>query len=564
MTTDSLKTLSLRRSYMKKKSSSSKKNQKKYRISSNKTKKASKKNSLMTYYSNLSKVYKNTILSKLLQRFLKHSSAMNSKYPYMEITACIFAQFNPVNLKLVNAISMKPYIFFKNTENAVGKYYKDIHPVDLYYTSIVCGCAYKNDVLIGLMVTMLNDKNIDGNLIRNILKTLLSGYIPKNDIMEGGIDWRKVIFPLIFIANLIYFLIQCNHFYYSTRNLMIEMKEGKTLGLLNTLKEISDNSEVLRKCVQYNDVHPVTKTQELFSKVFAEMGNDVYKKFTNINSVYNCLENPITANEIIQESEWMSASMNAEKIIEVDEIIEKKPIVPIMKEFGTMTMDEVSSKSLINIDTKNPLVVFGEDISYINELSTVQKEKINKGLIDILEVAKTKKTYKEVLEYLDDLAEPENDKLAQQLLDNDDFIQYAAQENERREKFKDMYKINIRDTSLIGMMVTITGAVTEVFFKYSHAPFLDIINAFRSKFNQYIRMIRGKYNAYTDLIEDVTVELENLNVKVKITSEKLVNILVSGFMLSGQIVGISYYGLIRFKNRNLRRIANGNANLIEN
>jgi hypothetical protein len=507
MTTDSLKTLSLRRSYMKKKSSSSKKNQKKYRISSNKTKKASKKNSLMTYYSNLSKVYKNTILSKLLQRFLKHSSAMNSKYPYMEITACIFAQFNPVNLKLVNAISMKPYIFLKNTENAVGKYYKDIHPVDLYYASIVCGCAYKNDVLIGLMVTMLNDKNVDGNLIRNILKTLLSGYIPKNDIMEGGIDWRKVIFPLIFIANLIYFLYQSIHFYYSTQNLVIEMNEGKTLGLLNTLKEISDNSEVLRKCVQYNDVHPVTKTQELFSKVFAEMGNDVYKKFTNINSVYNCLENPITANEIIQESEWMSASMNAEKIIEVDEIIEKKPIVPIVKEFGTMTMDEVSSKSLINIDTKNPLVVFGQDISYINELSTVQREKMNKGLIDILEVVKTKKTYKEVLEYLDDLAEPENDKLAQQLLDNDDFIQYAAQENERREKFKDMYKINIRDTSLIGMMVTITGAVTEVFFKYSHAPFLDIINAFRSKFNDYIRMIRGKYNAYTDLIEDVTVEL---------------------------------------------------------
>jgi hypothetical protein len=116
MTSDSLKTLSLRRSYMKKKSSSSKKNQKKNTIYSNKTKKASKKNSLMTYYSNLSNIYKNTIQSKFLQRFLKHSSEINSKYPYMEITACIFAQFNPVNLKLVNAISEKPSIFFKKSK----------------------------------------------------------------------------------------------------------------------------------------------------------------------------------------------------------------------------------------------------------------------------------------------------------------------------------------------------------------------------------------------------------------------------------------------------------------
>jgi hypothetical protein len=564
MTSDSLKTLSLRRSYMKKKSSSSKKNQKKNTIYSNKTKKASKKNSLMTYYSNLSNIYKNTIQSKFLQRFLKHSSEINSKYPYMEITACIFAQFNPVNLKLVNAISEKPSIFFKNTKNAVGKYYKDIHPVDLYCTSIVCGCAYKNDVLIGLMIAMLNDKNIDGKIIRKILNRLLTGYIPKEQIMEGGIDWKNVIISLIFIANLIYFLIQCNHFYYSTRNLMIEMKEGKTLGLLNTLKELSDNSEVLRKCIDFTDRHPPTKTQELFSKVFIGMGNDVYEKFTNINSVYNCLEDPLMTNEIIRESQWMSASMNGETEIIIEEPIENKPNLPVMKKFGTMTMDEVSSKSLINIDTKNPLVVFSEDISYINELTTVQREKMNKGLKDILEVAKTKKTYKELLEYLDDLAEPENDKLAQQLLDNDDFVEYVVQEKERREKFKDMYKINIRDTSLIGMVATISGAVTEVWFSYSHAPFLDIIDAFRTKFNQYIRMIRGKYNAYTDLIQDVTTELENLNVKVKITSEKLVNILVSGFMLSGQIVGISYYGLITFKKRNLRRIANGNANLIEN
>jgi hypothetical protein len=563
MTTDSLNTLSLRRSYMKKKSSSSKKSQKKTRTS-NKTKKTSKskKNSVMTYYSNLSNVYKNTTQSKLLQRFLKHSSEMNSKYPRIEMTACIFAGFNPVNLKLINAISAKPSIFFKNTKNAVGKYYKDIHPVDLYYASIVCGCAYKNDVLIGLIVAMLNDKNVDGNLIRNILKTLLTGYIPKNQIMEGGIDWKNVIFPLIFIANLIYFLIQCNHFYYSTRNLMVEMKEGKTLGLLNTLKELSDNSEVLRKCIDFTHSHPPTKTQELFSKVFMGMGNDVYEKFSNINSVYNCLEDPLMANEIIRDSEWMSANMNGETEIIIEEPVENKPDFPLMKKFGTMTMDEVSSKSLINIDTKNPLVVFGEDISYMNELTTAQKEKMNEGLKDILKVAKTKKTYKELLQYLDDLAEPENDKLAQQLLDNDDFVEFVVQEKERREKFKDVYKINIRDTSLIGMVATITGAITEVWFSYSHAPFLDIIDAFRAKFNQYIRMIRGKYNAYTDLIEDVTVELEKLNVKVKITSEKLVNILISGFMLSGQIVGISYYGLNTLKKRNVRSITN--SNLIEN
>ena len=148
-------------------------------------------------------------------------------------------------------------------------------------------------------------------------------------------------------------------------------------------------------------------------------------------------------------------------------------------------------------------------------------------------------------------------------MDNDDFVEFVVQEKERREKFKEMYKVNIRDTSFIGMVATITGAITEVMFSYSHAPFLDIIDGFRAKFNQYIRMIRGKYNAYTDLIEDVTVELEKLNVKVKITSEKLVNILISGFMLGGEIVGISYYGLTRLNKKNrIKSITN--SNLIEN
>jgi hypothetical protein len=500
----------------------------------------------MQYYSNMSDIFKNSTLRKFMKSFLEKNKKHNllSKYPFVEMTCCIFAEFKASNMKLVSAVSNDTTLFFKNTENAVGKYYKDINPIDLYFTSIICACAYKNDVLIGLIVTLLNDENIDGNMIRNILNTLLVGYIPKNKIMQGGYEWGKIIISLIFISNLIYFLLQCNHFYFSTRNLVHEMKEGKTVTLIHKMKDISENSDVLKQCIQYHDVNPVSNTGKLADMAFSKFGNEVYNRFSNLNAVYNCLEDPIITAEIVKKSQWtnyINLAGEEEFIIEENEE-EKSPVYPIIQTNydSTMPMD-------LFTNTENPLEDFKEVIPYIELLDRNTKEVIKKDLNDglnkILEKAQTKKTYKELLEYFNELEEPENDDLARQLLNDDYFLQYKIQEDERRKNFKKMSGIVIKDTSYIGTISIITGAVKEVFWSsYSHLPLLDIITSIRNKINEYVRMIRTKYNAYNDLITDVTSELGDLSKKTETAINQFFNILASGTALGFQILGISFYG----------------------
>ena len=531
---------SYRESYKKSSSSSSNK-------TSSKTAKNRQNKINMQYYSNMSDVFKYSTLRKFMKSFLEKNKKHNllSKYPFVEMTCCIFADFKDTNMKLVNKISNNPKLFFKNTKNAVGNYYKDIYPIDLYFTSIICGCAYKNDVLIGLIVTLLNDENIDGNMIRNILNTLLVGYIPKNKIMQGGNEWRKIIISLIFISNLIYFLLQCNHFYFSTRNLVHEMKEGKTVTLIHKMKDISENSDVLKQCIQYYDVNPESNTGKLAEMAFSKLDNEVYNGFNNLNAVYNCLEDPIITSELVKKTQWTNY-INIEgekktKIIEENE--EENPsIYPIIQtNYGsTMPMD-------LFTNTENPLEDFKEVIPYIELLDSNTKEVIikdlNDGLNKILEKAQTKKTYKELLDYFNELEEPENDDLARQLLNDDYFVQYKIQEDERRKNFKKMTGIVIKDTSYIGTISIIAGAVKEVFWSsYSHLPLLDIITSIRKKINEYVRLIRTKYNAYNDLIIDVTTELGDLSKKTESAVNQLYNILASGTALGFQILGISFYG----------------------
>ena len=516
---------------------------------------------VMMHYSNSAEVFKNSMQRKLMKTFLKENKKNNliSKYPFVEITSCIFAEFSNVNIKLVNAISKKPDTFFENTKKAVGKYYKDINPVDLYITSIICASAYKNDVLIGLMVTMLNDKNIDGTMIRNILETLLSGYIPNLGVTYGGNDWKKIIYSLIFVAQIIYFLLQCNHMYYSTKNLIHEMKEGKTVSLIHTLKDISQNSEILQKCIQYNEVHPKSSSGKFVQMIFSGMGNEVYDKISGISAVYNCIEDPQIAMEVGKEASWMrSVNIDSENEIVVEEIIEEKNIFPVVESnYGTMSV----------ID--NPLVEIGKDIEYVNELTAQQKEVMSNGLTTIFKNVETKKTYKELLDYFDDLVEPENDDLAKKLLDNDDFLKYKVQEDERKKRFKEMTGIVIKDSTYIGMIGVITGAVKEVFWSsYSHAPLLDVINSIRTKINEYVRTIREKYNAYTYLIEDVTNELSTLSTKTEIAATQLFKIVATGSALGFQIICISFYGLNKMlgkkRRSSLLAITDGNSRSIKN
>jgi len=513
----------------------------------------------MSYYSDLSDLFKNSTQRKLMKSFLEKNKnhELLSKYPFVEMTCCIFAEFKARNMKLVNEISNNPNLFFENTENAVGKYYKDINPIDLYFTSIICACAYKNDVLIGLIVTLLNDENIDGNMIRNILNTLLVGYIPKNEIMKGGNEWGKIIISLIFISNLIYFLLQCNHFYFSTRNLVHEMKEGKTVTLIHKMKDISENSDVLKKCIQYHDVNPDSNAQKLVDMAFLGLGNKVYDDFSHLNAVYNCLEDPVIAMEVGKTAQWTDYVNLDEKTKIIEEEIEEEKNYPIIQtNYGsTMPMD-------LFTNTENPLENFKEVIPYIELLDSNTKDVIikdlNDGLNEILKKAQTKKTYKELLDYFNELEEPENDDLARELLNDDYFVQYKIQEDERRKNFKKMSGIVIKDTSYIGTISIIAGAVKEVFWSsYSHLPLLDIIISIRKKINEYVRMIRTKYNAYNDLITDVTSELGDLSKKTETAINQLFKIIASGTALGFQILGISFYGcklILDIKRRPLRAI----------
>jgi hypothetical protein len=508
----------------------------------------------MRVKSDFSNIFEGSLQRKLLIQFLmeNHKNNIISKFPAYKINACIFSEFNEVNLKLVNSISLNPDLFFDNTKKAIGKFYKDIHSVDLYFASIICACAYKNDVLIGLMVAMLNDTNIDGNMIRNILNTLLVGYIPKNEIMQGGYEWRMIIFSLITVANLIFFLLQCNHFYYSSKNLINEMKHGKTLDFINTLKGLSDNNNVLQQCMHFTRVTD-TDTKQLFGMVFRGIGKDVADKINNIDSIFSCLQNPEIAKELMNEASWMSDE-NDEKVIIIEETVEERPEIPVMETYGSMPMDFIR-------DTENPIVEFGKEIPYINELSAEKREVMNDGLKNIFREIKTKKTYKELLDYLNELDEIP-DKLAEQLFDNEDFLLYKVQKERQMHEFSQAQKVVLKDTSVFAMFSTISGAVSESFFNYTHSPFLDIVNSFREKFNFYSRLVRNKYNAYSDLIVDITNELETLDKKIKIANEKFSKMIFFGSTLTAEVIGYSYYGLkilYQSKHGTRHRITNGNS-----
>jgi hypothetical protein len=526
------------------------KSQKSRKNSSKKMKTNSMPNLVKT---NMDGIFKGSMQRKLMKRFLEENKNKNiiANFPCVEITCAIFAEFNKINMKLINSVTNDPSVFFTNTKNSVGKYYKDIQEVDLYFTSIICACAYKNDVLIGLIVTMLNDSNIDGNMVRNILNTLLAGYVPKNDIVYGGADWKKVIFSLILISNVLYFLLQCNYLYSSTKNLMKEMKNGKTMQTLNTLKEIADNSNILKKCISYNEVNPKSKKQELFKMIFSGLGNNVYQQFSNINSVYNCFEHPEITRELSEESVYVTnINSQTDDVIHVEQSIVENPTYPIM---------EFNQGSITSVDINVPIAAEIMMDVQLDALNETQQARMLEGLQNIVKVVKTKLTYKEALEYFDDLAEPDNDEIAKQLLTNDDFVLYKIHEDERKKKFQDMYKINIKDTTFIGRTAVIVGAIKELLWDTpSYTPFLDMINHIRENINKYTRMIRDKYNAYNDLIHDVSYELEHLNKKIEIANKQILNIFISGAALTTEILGISYYNLVMKRRANRRAITDSN------
>ena len=101
-------------------------------------------------------------------------------------------------------------------------------------------------------------------------------------------------------------------------------------------------------------------------------------------------------------------------------------------------------------------------------------------------------SYVEAFHYLENTADPtdEKDELAQLLLSNEDFMLYKKDKEEKIAMFKEMTKIQIKDTSYIGYASLVLGALKElVWDNPSHAPFLDIIHEIRNKINLYTRFM---------------------------------------------------------------------------
>ena len=541
------------------------------KTSKTKTNKTSKTNTNKTLYNKSHKrliqtiekqsnILQGSYLRKFTKAFLEENkkNKLFSKLPIVELITSVFSQTGPKNLIIVSSITNNPLLFFKNCKKSAGKYIKDVHPIDLYISSIICGLAYNNDTLIGLMVIMIGDKNIDGNVIRNIVNTLLSGYIPSNaDAQIGGIPWKNVIMILIFIANLIFILLESSHFYSSTKNLTKEFQEGRTLALLENLKEVSNNSNLFRSCLNYAEIHPATSnTQQLFQSGFKVFGENTYNILMNVNNYWSCIENPEIHIRLGQEllvAQTGLQTANDEKIIDIDEsILETEPVNEIqvqqfqssitLSKYSVALVDHISDMQLSEYLNDEQLLKVNDGI-----------EKIQKKFEEKLKEGNTM-TYKDAFHYLDDLADPTDDKLAKTILNDEDFKLYYQDKVEKMDKLKDMYAIHVKDSTLIGKIGLITGAIKELIWTNpSHAPFLDIVNTIRTKINTYVRMMRDKYNLYTDWSNDVLNELSIMKEKIEVADNRLRNILLLSIPMMLQILGISYYGLrriIRFSNKN--------------
>jgi hypothetical protein len=156
-------------------------------------------------------------------------------------------------------------------------------------------------------------------------------------------------------------------------------------------------------------------------------------------------------------------------------------------------------------------------------------------------------SYVEAFHYLENTADPNDkkDELAQLLLSNEDFILYKKDKEEKIAMFKEMTKIQIKDTTYLGYISLVLGALKElVWDNPSHTPFLDIIHEIRNKINLYTRFMRDQYNVVNDKVADSMREFELFQEKIKIANTRLTNILRSSVTLSIQIGYYAIQGLL--------------------
>ncbi len=552
-------------------------------------------NSMMKEQSDM---FKGSHIRNLMQIFIKHKKSILKHFP-KEIFFYMYAGFKPINLKLVSSITANPRIFFDNTKMSAGKYAKNISPVDLYYTAVVCGMAYQNDTLIGLMISMLGYKEIDGNMIRNILNTLLSGYIGQPVMQNGGADYWKIIKMLIMVANIIYLFMEMSHFYSATENLTYDINNGEIVNTVKLLNGISQDVGLFNECMKIQETNPpLSNVEKIFGNSFNVFGP--YKNFLKkANGMIACADDPNL--QLLVDQAFTKATQG------FDHPLDEQPIHPINGLVTTMQPPNFNYSTSLNATTEvnmnntmpMPMPQYTNQIVNMGTMDATKQLPPQYSLINIVTnenttvallnqeqqvhlvngIAKIDEQFRKIAEntsyveafhYLENTADPtdEKDELAQLLLSNEDFMLYKKDKEEKIAMFKEMTKIQIKDTSYIGYASLVLGALKElVWDNPSHAPFLDIIHEIRNKINLYTRFMRDQYNVVNDKVADSMRELALFQEKINIANIRLTNILRSSFTLSIQIgyyaiQGLLYLYLLYNKRRRLA-IENG-PNLVIN
>jgi hypothetical protein len=521
-----------------------------------------------------SDMFKGSHVRNLMKIFINHKKSILKDFS-KEMLFFIFAGFKSDNFKLVSSITTNPRIFFENTKKSTGKYAKNIHPIDLYYTSIICAMAYQNVTLIGLMISMLGDKEVDGNMIRNILDTLLSGYIGPPVRQNGGVNYWKILQRLIMVANIIYLFMEMSHFYSATENLTYDINNGKIVQTVQLFNGMSQDAGVFNKCLKMIKTNPpITNVEKIVGDSFKPFGEygDFLKKVTDMIACANDPNLPLLVDQAFkQASEGL-----------VHPFDEKRIITPINGLVTTMQPQNFNDSRSLNVTAANtnnthPLYTMpqiemanmGTTMNAINNvppqyslinfvtnenttlalLNQMQLTHLANGLATIDEKFKKKaanSTYVEAFRYLEDLVEGhENDELAQLLLSNEDFMLYKEDKEKKIAKYKEMTKIQIKDTTYLGYISLVLGALKElVWDNPSHTPFLDIIHEIRNKINLYTRFMRDQYNVVNDKVADSMREFELFQEKINVANERLKNILLSFITLSIQISYYAIHGLL--------------------
>jgi hypothetical protein len=232
------------------------------------------------------------------------------------------------------------------------------------------------------------------------------------------------------------------------------------------------------------------------------------------------------------------------------------------------TMDAIN-----NVPSQYSLIkIVNDHNTSIALLNQMQLTHLANGLTTIDEKFKkiaANYTYVEAFRYLEDLVErDEKDELAEILLSNDDFKTYQKDKEEKIAMFKKMTKIQIKDTTYLGYISLVLGALKElVWDNPSHTPFLDIIHEIRNKINLYTRFMRDQYNVVKDNIADSMKELVLFKEKINIANIRLTNILRSSVTLSIQIGYYAIQGLLYLYllyNKKRRLAIENRANLVIN